>query len=459
MTGRLLLALAALLAACGVGLILIAGPFLGIVAILVVLSPIVILRFPGVLFAAYLLLAFYKGGVQPYSPVDVTIILAALNVLQFVPLARGERIHSVSLSGVILWILMSILILAGVLYAPDQDLALDRMVRWWSLVLIPILAGALRVGTDPKYLRQFLWTFFLMGAVGVVLGLTQLSSVERLTVLNTNTIQVARAVLLVPLLGIAYVFREPYRLPRVLLVVAIPAAIIVALASGSRGPLLFLGILGFVGFVRYISRPRDFHWRRAALVTGLAVASIGVVSLVAVDLPSVALDRFVLLGDFAQSAVSGELTTSVGDTSAGSRIVLFEAAADMFETRPVLGVGTSGFEALAPRYLSPDELEAWPHNAFLQTAAEFGLIGLGILIALVFLGLTRRLPPGHAGSALRILSVFFFLNAMVSGDIFSDRETWGLLMLVLLIQAPGARGLAATATPRTPHRDLARATA
>jgi hypothetical protein len=38
--------------------------------------------------------------------------------------------------------------------------------------------------------------------------------------------------------------------------------------------------------------------------------------------------------------------------------------------------------------------------------------------------------------ALRALFLFYILNAMVSGDIFTDRETLGLLFLILAIEAP-----------------------
>jgi hypothetical protein len=31
---------------------------------------------------------------------------------------------------------------------------------------------------------------------------------------------------------------------------------------------------------------------------------------------------------------------------------------------------------------------------------------------------------------------YFLLNAMVSGDIFSDRELWGVVILILLLDLP-----------------------
>jgi len=418
--------------------VLLGGPLLALTAAAACLAVILSIRFPGVLFAAYLLLAFYKGGVQPFSPIDLTFVLGGLNAAQIIPVLLNRRVRPVSTAGIALWIGLSLLIVTGVWYAPDQGLAADRALRWSTLVFLPILGGGLRVGSDPRELRHFLWSFFGMGVLTVALGLTQLSGTERLTVLNTNTIQVSRAALVVPILGVAFVLREGWALAKLALLVLIPAALIVAVASGSRGPLLFFVLIGAVGVGRYLLRPGSLSWSRVA-VGGTAILAT-VVALVAFGgaLPSTALDRYNLLGTFIESGLSGDLSTSVGDTSAGNRIVLFEAAATMFADAPLLGVGTSGFEALAPRYMSPDELEAWPHNALLQAAAEFGVVGLGIVVALLVLVFTRRLPAGSGGSALRIVFLFFLLNAMVSGDIFSDRETWGLLMLVLMIDAPVA---------------------
>ena len=73
-------------------------------------------------------------------------------------------------------------------------------------------------------------------------------------------------------------------------------------------------------------------------------------------------------------------------------------------------------------------------------AAEFGAVGVVVFLSLIFLALVRRVPPGHAWSAIKVLLIFFILGAMVSGDIFEDRTTWGLLLLLLLADVSSARG-------------------
>ncbi len=408
-------------------------PIIGLLLILGVAAALVAARAPGVLFAAYLLIPFYKGAVQPYSPVDLTVVLALMNALQVIPVILDRQPRELSRAGIVLWTALAFLVLGGVLYAPDQSLALTNAISFWALVFIPITAAALRVGSDERYLRQFLWTFFVVGAVVVLLGLTQLSGTRRLVVLEANTINVAKAALVVPLVGLAFVLHERRRLLQIAVIGLAPAAVVIAVASGSRGPLLMLAILGGLVAIRSIMRPRAVDWRTAGGAIGVILATVVLMSMVATQLPNLSIDRFALLGDFVDSGLSGDLNSSSGDVSAATRVTLFGLAASLLADHPILGVGTAGFGSLSPHFLGPTEAHTYPHNAFLQFGAEFGLAGLALFVCLVVHAVSRPLPRGEPWRAVRILFLFFLLNAMVSGDIFADRETWGLLMVVLLV--------------------------
>lgn len=453
---RLLVPAAVVLVGLVAVAVAIGGPLAGLAVIGGVAALWGVAYLPGVVFAAYLLLSFYKGAIQPALPVDATVVLAVLCVLQGIPLLVDRGRRPISGLGLVLFVAMSLLVLAGVLWAPDAGLAVDRAVRWWTLVFLPITIAALRVGSDERYVRQFLWTFFAMGSFVAVIGVSQLSSVDRVTVLDANTIQVARAALLVPLLGVTFVLSSKVGIAKAALIGLVPAAMIVAVGSGSRGPLLFFGLLVIFGLVARAGRLRTVTAGRWLPITAIGLASLIGIGLVAAQLPSTALNRFTLLGEFIQSGLSGELNTSVGDTSAGNRVVLYELATELFAEHPLLGVGTSGFEALSERNLAPAEVEAWPHNSILQVAAEFGIVGLGIFLTLVILALVRPLPYGAAGTALRVVFLFFLLNGMVSGDIMSDRETWGILMLLLCL-GPVADPASRT-TERAPATTVAAAT-
>jgi O-antigen ligase len=226
---------------------------------------------------------------------------------------------------------------------------------------------------------------------------------------------------------------ERVTLVRPITIALIPIALVVALASGSRGPLLVLVVLVALWGIRSLARPRTVDWRVAGVIAGVALASIVVLSFVARDLPTLSLRQFAGFTAFVQGGLAGDPGASGSDTSSATRVSLYGLAVSLFEGRPIVGVGTAGFEALSPRSLGPIDAGAYPHDAVLQFAAEYGIVGVTLFISLVLVALSRRLPQGRSAFALRALFLFYLLNAMVSGDIFSDRETWGLLLLLLLL--------------------------
>ena len=122
------------------------------------------------------------------------------------------------------------------------------------------------------------------------------------------------AALLVPLIGAAFVLRDRGPLVRAVTVALIPVALIVAVATGSRGPLLALLVVGLLGLSRYLSRPRSVDWRLVGGAAGLAVATLVVASVVAPELPGSSLQRFTDFGDFVQGAFA---SCGFGDDRSG----------------------------------------------------------------------------------------------------------------------------------------------
>jgi O-antigen ligase len=412
----------------------VAGPAAVALVFGAVTALIVSARAPGVLFGLYLLIPFYKGALQPLIPFDITILLAIVNGLQIGPLFLDARPRPVSRLGICLWLAVGLLVLAGVMYSPDQPLALGRAVNYWALVVMPILPAALRIGSDDRHLGHLLWTLTIGGTLVVLLGIAQMSASIRLLVLGMNTIQVGRAALLVPLLGTTLLLADGRRWVRIAAVALMPPAFLVAIASGSRGPVLVLCAMALFVTIRTLVWAPAAGERRLAVLGGVVAVTAIVAAAVPGLLPDLSLDRFALFFDFVGGSVSGASTA--GDTSSSARMDLFGLALTMFQDRPLVGAGTAGFEALSPIYVGPVAADAYPHNAVLQFAAEYGMVGVAVFCAVVVVALRRRLSPGPITASLVALTVFFLLNAMLSGNIVEDRMTWGLLMLLLVV-SPG----------------------
>jgi O-antigen ligase len=428
------------------------GPAVGVFLIVGSLAVVGVVAAPGVILAAYLLIPFYKAALNDYSPVDLTVILALANAAQVVPLVLDSRQRSFARVGVALWLGLGLLVLGGVLYAPDQSLALGKAVSFWLLVILAIFPAAVRVGAEPRYVNQFLAAFFAMGVITVALGIAQLSGSEPLVVLGMNTIQVSRAALLVPILGVAFLLPRGRLMLTARVCLLIPASVVVAVASGSRGPLLMLVVIGVLGVIRYVVTDRARVWRLIGGAIGLLLVSLLVLSTAAPALPASALTRFVSLAEFVQGGFSTSAVVQGGETSAAARVSFARFAVEMFADHPLVGEGTAGFQVLHQAALGPNAA-TYPHNAILQVAAEHGLLGLALFVGLIAFALLRTPPGSYTGIALRALALFFILNAMVSGDIFTDRESLGLILLLLVLDSSkvvSTKQLAAQGSPRPP---------
>jgi putative inorganic carbon (hco3(-)) transporter len=90
-------------------------------------------------------------------------------------------------------------------------------------------------------------------------------------------------------------------------------------------------------------------------------------------MPKAVRERF---ADIAQIKVSG---------SAWERTRLWQGAIDMVKAHPLLGHGVNTYSKNFPAYKPSDYPDSiYPHNSFLQMAAETGIIGAGLFIIFLF---------------------------------------------------------------------------
>jgi O-antigen ligase len=185
-------------------------------------------------------------------------------------------------------------------------------------------------------------------------------------------------------------------------------------AFGALGPSLFLraplGLLGAAGLVQSQS-VGSLVGTSIALALGLAFAvapSRRVVAGRALRGALVVALAVTVAYGLAAVIRPENVPTSAGfrDSSAGARTVLAAAGIEVFERNPVIGVGwrrsetpeiigdpdlnaelRSRFEGTRNEYF-PDVSPASVHNAYVQVAADLGLVGLGLL-AWVFVSLGR----------------------------------------------------------------------
>jgi O-antigen ligase len=417
-----------------------------------------LLRAPGFTFGAFLLIPYYKGAVQPFLPIDLTVALVLLNALQLIPLVRirtrrasWARKPADWRQATLLWPGIAVLVVGGALYAPEPDLALEMVINFVLLVFVPALA-AIRVAADVRYLRQLLWTTWVLGVIATGMGLVTLSDADRLTVLGGNTILAGRAMLFVLLIGLPFVMQVGTWPLRAACLALAPLALVLSAATGSRGPILMLGVtavlfgfrrasLVFGRFTRDRQLPRIAVHRIAVVVVGVILLWIVVQSSAfAHYLPTTSVWRFKALLEFFGALGGGGSIETAADTSSAGRVLAFQHSIEMFERAPILGQGTAAFASEA-RSVPGIELFTYPHNLVLEIAANHGLVGVALFSVAFVVALTKglRLRAIREWDTVTILFAFVFLNELISGAVVESRLFWGLLVLLLAapVRVPG----------------------
>ncbi|MBG0562745.1 O-antigen ligase family protein [Actinoplanes aureus] len=204
--------------------------------------------------------------------------------------------------------------------------------------------------------------------------------------------------------------------------VPIPVFMFGAIASGSRGGMVALGITIFI--LLAASRPRP-RWNQLAKPVGLLV----VLSIM------LALTAGPTIAEFVQNRFF-KATFEEGYTS--ERDVLFAYALRLFWQRPLFGTGVNGFNAFAG--ISED---LYVHNLPLSIAAEGGFTGL-ILLGLAWFTLWHayaRTPRDQRSPEARTAAycgIYIGATCLFSGDYFDARLMWALLLLAVVRPAPPA---------------------
>jgi O-antigen ligase len=379
----------------------------------------VIIAVIGAFLTPQLLLALFlvAGGLKsaPWLsgvPGDLTILtaaglLAAIAVRSF----RSDGIRAFPPATIFAAALAGLVVLS-VLWSPAPDLGLDKALRFETLTMLAFVAPFVLVRTRGDLYRLMI---FLLG-VSLVVALTAVpgadpnqpltvaggdSEIELALYASTGLVACAGYLILVG--------RSPLRF-----LWAIPALYLggTVISAGSRGVLvgtvLALGVIG----VRAVAASRS----KVIPIVIMVAAVIAALSYVST-----------LTGPAAQK-YQGLLGNNQA-TTLGKRDFLLQDGIDMALAYP-MGRGASGyqFEVLFP----------YPHNAFVEVAAEQGVIGLALLVALMAAAcrssLRAREGPGSPESILvGGLLIVLVVDAMVSQTFTQFRELWLALGLALAL--------------------------
>jgi O-antigen ligase len=216
--------------------------------------------------------------------------------------------------------------------------------------------------------------------------------------------------------------------------VGLPAFLVGAVLSGSRGGLLAMAVMLLVGAVPL--------GRRLGRRT-MGILAVGAVPLLA---------GIAYFHDPAWVAFAREryLEQTVAQGYDSGRSSLVQRALELFDDHLWFGTGLDGFFALQGVQTAAE----YPHNLVVATAAEGGLIGLGLLVAAVGAGavaLYRARPLDSISLGFALGALFVLVASQFSGDYYDSRFLWFLLGLAVIAarKTQQTRDHAVRGTPAT----------
>ncbi|WP_063798542.1 O-antigen ligase [Nocardia sp. NRRL S-836] len=225
------------------------------------------------------------------------------------------------------------------------------------------------------------------------------------------------------------------------LVAALPLLVALPVSGRSRIVPLVLGAVLVAGSLATFSRGGGIAlacalaWLilRRALPVRAVVVTAAVTGLAALVFSQVA---------HAELERALQEKSHIAGTNADTRMLRWQAAARMLADDPVLGVGPGGFRqqyAAASHNAEVDEQTPVAHNLFIEVAAELGLPGFALLIAVVAVGFVASERALRLGADRRqVVAVQAALIAVLVASIFLSEQyylpLWSLVAIAVALE-------------------------
>lgn len=311
--------------------------------------------------------------------------------------------------------------------------------------------------SSRRDLKLVLWGHVVGGLI-LSLGFTQqliaLDFLRNVEIMGFGINLATRLIGLNMILAVVLYLYEKNPLARIFLLVCAGAAGIGAVIGLSRGTwvgvAVSLGVIGMVYFIKGGMRPSPRL---------IAQLSLGVLILFLI------LSKYVL-DEHGIEKMAYRFQTGVTLSDAGGgRFEIWQVAWNVFQTSPIWGHGIGSFHDEFVKFVDQSGLANFfhvneakgAHNAFVLVGVELGLVGIGLLVALLIdvfrkvWRLLRKSSPDIASLA-SALSLFIFIVLSMTVDSAVDRKYfwYGLALVTLLVRYAAGSPAPARASKETP---------
>jgi len=384
-----------------------------------------LLKYPEVSFALFITAYVLKGGVN-IGYFNLTAILLIITVLGFIlPLATGKKIKfKVQLADIWLWAFIIVLV-GGCFFSSNSQEGFTKAIRFILIVWLPYMVARIFLKTNGQ-VRLFIKTIFvtaiLISILLIIISFSGRYTGGRIEFFEANQIPIATLLamaLVIAVIGTVENIFDDWKYGKLFCAIVTVPLLYSFFLVGCRGPLIS-AILGLIFYFLATFRERP----KIAFIIGLALLFVIVIWISNFDIINSTFGKLPNINLYSLAEIKGGMSTI-------QRKEAYSLAVTLFMQRPLLGIGTSGF----PR--------GYPHNIFLEIAAENGIVGLIIFICFLF-AIARigfrylifyfsRLDRQSKITALIILTVslFLFVEKQFSYRLDMHKDLFAFLGLVV----------------------------
>lgn len=371
-------------------------------------------------------------------PVDLTALFFVSSLVSgiFVLLCNKFTFKKKPAILVGLYLLFIWYVTVSLFWTPGAVYAFQKLFYIATLILWPVLAGALIISQDRRRLNRFLCVLFLFSlflVIESIIFFTKSGGVGFVTALGGRGayLGLGRVIGLGTILTFWYLlFGSKFWKSHSMIIIVLILFLFTLFILGGKAPLIATIIAFFLPliFAWRLDHKWNLKFKKSGFITMFFFIALGTVIfyLFKNDLLTKTLGRMLVL-----------LNDDMG-SSAGTRLGFYVNAASLCMEKPVLGYGIGSWPILTEGV----DIRGYPHNIILEILVELGLAGLMIFVGflgygLKLLGSIRRTRDYPARLLILMLFINTLFNAMVSGDISDNRILFFMIGLMALTKIEG----------------------
>jgi O-antigen ligase len=370
------------------------------------------------------------GGDTANLLVPLYLVIAGGVLATALPRARGADDDAPFRPRALEWLLCASIVLYALqaTYSDDFAKGLQNLVFFY--VPFALLFGLLReVRWTQRLALQCLGVLVALSVVFVCIGFVEYARRELL--LNPKLIAASQYQ---TYFRVNSLFFDPNIYGRFLAMVMLALAAGVLWARRTRDVLLGAALLALLWAGLVLSFSQSSF---TALLVGLAVLAA---LRWTVRWTAAAVTAAVVVGAAIVLLAPGSINLDLGsskstDKATSGRLDLIEGGGRLFRDQPILGWGSGSFETAYRREedVSSERAVTASHTIPITVAAEQGIVGLAVYLALLAAALARLFSRGVRGSPLRAYVAAAFVALLVHTMLYAafleDPLTWALLAI------------------------------